>query len=93
MNKRSAVRDRLSNLVRSYPRQFWLLFTGMLISTLGASMVWPFLMIYVSGRLKLPLTEVASLMTINAASCLSSLLMRIPMPPADWILRIFPISS
>ncbi|MBP1692526.1 MAG: major facilitator superfamily transporter [Chloroflexi bacterium] len=66
MNKRSAVRDRLSNLVRSYPRQFWLLFTGMLISTLGASMVWPFLMIYVSGRLKLPLTEVASLMTINA---------------------------
>jgi MFS family permease len=38
----------------------------MLISTAGASMIWPFLMIYVSERLKLPLTAVASLMTLNA---------------------------
>jgi len=66
VEKRSAFHDRVSNLVQSYPRQFWLLFAGMLISTLGASMVWPFLMIYVSGKLKLPLTQVASLMTLNA---------------------------
>jgi MFS family permease len=50
----------------TYPSQFWLLFWGLLISTIGASMIWPFLMIYVSSRLKLPLTTVASLMTINA---------------------------
>ena len=50
-----------------YPRQFWLMFWGMLISTIGSSMIWPFLMIYVSERLQLPLTAVASLMTLNAA--------------------------
>jgi MFS family permease len=40
----------------------------MLISTAGASMIWPFLMIYVSERLKLPLTAIASLMTLNASA-------------------------
>lgn len=50
----------------AFPRQFWLLFWGMLISTIGASMIWPFLMIYVSEKLSLPLTAVASLMTLNS---------------------------
>lgn len=44
----------------------------MLISTIGASMIWPFLMIYVSERLSLPLTSIASLMTINALMSLLS---------------------
>jgi len=58
----------------AYPPQFWLLFWGMLISTAGASMIWPFLMIYVSERLNLPMTAVASLMTLNAgAGLLASL--------------------
>jgi MFS family permease len=59
--------DRLRRLAQGYPRQFWLLFLGMMISALGASMVWPFLMIYVTGRLQLPLAMTASLMTLNAA--------------------------
>jgi MFS family permease len=50
-----------------YPRQFWLLFWGLLISTIGASMIWPFLMVYVSGKLHLPLTASATIMTINAS--------------------------
>jgi MFS family permease len=58
---------RYQRLVKTYPRQFWLLFWGMLISTLGASMVWPFLMIYVSEQLELPLATVTSLMSLNAA--------------------------
>lgn len=60
------VQQRLNILIKAYPRQFWLLFVGMLISTLGSSMVWPFLMIYASERLDLPLTTVTSLMTLNA---------------------------
>lgn len=44
------------------------MFAGMLISTVGASMIWPFLMIYASGKLHLPLTAAASLMTLNAAA-------------------------
>lgn len=52
---------------REYPRQFWLLFWGLLVSTIGSSMIWPFLMVYVSERLNLPLTAAASIMTINSA--------------------------
>jgi MFS family permease len=58
---------RLRRLSQNYPRQFWLLFVGMVISALGSSMVWPFLMIYVTERLQLPLATTASLMTLNAA--------------------------
>jgi len=49
-----------------YPRQFWLMFVGMLISTIGSSMIWPFLMIYISERLNLPLTAAAGLITLNS---------------------------
>ena len=56
----------LRNQFDQYPRQFWLMFAGMLISTTGSSMIWPFLLIYVSSKLDLPLTLLAGLMTINA---------------------------
>ncbi len=64
--------QRFHKLLASYPRQFWLMFCGMTISTLGASMIWPFLMIYVSGKLELPRTTVAFLFTINSAAGLIS---------------------
>jgi MFS family permease len=53
-------------LLKEYPKQIRLMFSGMLISTLGSSMIWPFLMIYVRQRVNMPLTQAASLMTINA---------------------------
>ncbi len=62
----------LTDLRGKYPGQFWLMFWGMLISTIGTSMVWPFLMIYVTGRLNLPLTQAASLMSLNSAVALGS---------------------
>jgi MFS family permease len=66
---------RLQKTVRDYPGQFWLMFVGMLISTIGASMIWPFLMLYVSKRLNAPMTVAASLLTLNAATgLLASLL-------------------
>jgi MFS family permease len=49
-----------------FPRQFWLMFWGLLLSTSGASMIWPFLLIYINGKLNLPLTAVSTLITINA---------------------------
>ncbi len=58
----------LQSVQHEYPPQFWLLFWGMLLATAGASMIWPFLMIYVSEKLALPMTSVASLMTLNAAT-------------------------
>ena len=59
----------LTNLKKTfyqYPKQFWLLFGGMLISMIGSTMIWPLLLIYVSKRLTMPLAQTASLMTINA---------------------------
>ena len=53
---------------REYPRQFWLIFWGMLISTTGAFMILPFLMVYASERLNLPLMQTATLITINSAA-------------------------
>lgn len=63
---------QLSNRFPRYPRQYWLLFWGLLLSASGASMIWPFLMIYLSNRLGLPLAQVGVLMTINAVSSVAS---------------------
>jgi len=43
------------------------MFFGMTMSTVGASMIWPFLMLYVSDTLHVPLTTVGGLATLNAA--------------------------
>jgi MFS family permease len=64
--------SRLKQSYEKYPRQFWLMFVGMFISTIGASMIWPFLMLYVSKRLNTPLTITASLLTLNAAAGLAA---------------------
>lgn len=58
--------SRLRSARAEFPFQFWILFVGMFISTIGSSMIWPFLTLYVSKKLSLPLTQAASLVTINA---------------------------
>ena len=56
---------------QEYPGQFWLMAFGMLISTLGSSMIWPFLMIYVSEKLNLPsMSQATVLMTITSVATL-----------------------
>lgn len=54
------------------------MFAGMLLSTLGASMVWPFLMIFVSERLHLPLAQVGTLMSLRALVGLAAALLAGP---------------
>jgi hypothetical protein len=53
--------NRFRLLTAKYPRQFWLLFSGLLISSTGGSMVWPFLTILVRQRLGVPMTTVGLL--------------------------------
>jgi MFS family permease len=60
--------NRLKNARREYPAQFWVLFTGMLVSTIGQSMIWPFLTLYVTKKLELPLAQSAGLVSMNAFS-------------------------
>jgi MFS family permease len=56
----------LLSLPDRYPRQFYLLLAGNLVSATGGAMIWPFLSIYLRQRLDLPLATIASLLTLNA---------------------------
>jgi MFS family permease len=42
--------------------------TGVVIATAGGGMIWPFMLIYASGKLNLPLSTVAALVSINAGT-------------------------
>jgi len=83
--------QRIRDIIAAYPRQFWLMFFGMFISTVGASMIWPFLLVYVSGKLNRPLGTVASLLTINAAISLGAAFIAGPITDRfgrKWVLVI-----
>jgi MFS family permease len=62
----------IKRIYNTYPSQFWLMVFGIFLSTAGASMISPFLMIYASEKLHLPLSTVATLITINAGTGLFS---------------------
>lgn len=55
-----------------YPRQFWVIVFGRMVSIIGSSMIWPFTMIYVSETLNLPLTTAAGLLSLRAIAALIS---------------------
>jgi MFS family permease len=60
--------DRFRRNTAGYPRQFWILFFGLLVNSSGSSMVWPFLTIYMRGKLGAPLTTITLLFTLNAVA-------------------------
>ncbi len=66
--RRAGPADRLRRLVRGFPPQYWLMVTGIFISNAGGSLVWPYLLIFASERLHLPLAAVGSLITIQAVA-------------------------
>jgi MFS family permease len=67
------VFNRIQKTLVLYPRQFWILFGGVLINAVGGSMIWPFLTIYLRQRLAVPLTEITLLFTLNSAAGLVAL--------------------
>src|SRR5512132_527181 len=67
-----SIVNKLKTIYNEYPRQYWLMITGIILSTAGGSMIWPFLIIYASGKLNLPLSSVATLISINAGTGLIS---------------------
>jgi len=64
--------NRLKTLYNEYPPQYWLMISGIVLSTAGGSMIWPFLVIYASSKLNMPLSTVAALISINAGTGLVS---------------------
>jgi MFS family permease len=63
-----ALINRIKALYNEYPPQYWLMITGIVLATAGGSMIWPFLLIYASGKLDLPLSTVATLISVNAGT-------------------------
>jgi MFS family permease len=68
----SAMISFLKSLYKEYPHQYWLMIAGLVLATAGGSMVGPYLLIYVSEKLSLPLSTVATLISINAGMGLLS---------------------
>jgi MFS family permease len=64
--------ESIRKIYNNYPRQYWLMITGIVIATAGGGMIWPFMLIYASGKLNLPLSTVAALISINAGTGLLS---------------------
>ncbi|MFT3893992.1 MAG: MFS transporter [Anaerolineales bacterium] len=66
------ILTRIRKVYNEYPSQYWLMIAGVVIATAGGSMIWPFMLIYASGKLNLPLSSVAALISINAGTGLIS---------------------
>ncbi len=58
--------DSVLGLLARYPRQFWVLLGGELVSIVGRSMVFPFLTLYLHSVLGFPLTAIGGLLAIFA---------------------------
>lgn len=58
--------SRLNNTWRSYPNQFWVISMLMMLAWLFHSIIWSYLLLYISQRLDQPLSGVSWLMTLNA---------------------------
>lgn len=55
-----------------YPSEFWLLFWGVFINRVTASMIWPFLTVYMFQTLNVPLTTITLLFPLRAISSIVS---------------------
>lgn len=68
----SYMLEKLKNTYNEYPRQFWLVAFGVLLSSAGSSLIWPFQLIYISKTLTLPISSVATLISISSATGLAA---------------------
>jgi len=59
---------RIKNIIKQYPRQFWLVTLVMLLAWLFHSLMWSYLMLYISQRMGQPLSSVSGLMAVNAVT-------------------------
>jgi MFS family permease len=59
---------RIRTAYDDYPRQFWILVLGMFIDTLGRTMLNPFLMLYVTKRFDVGMTEVGMLLGLMSVA-------------------------
>ena len=58
---------RLRSTFTAFPPQFWLIVFGFMFSSIGSSIIWPYQLIYISGKLDQPLAATATLISISSA--------------------------
>ena len=66
---------RLKTTFSEYPRQFWLVACGLMFSSAGSSMIWPFQLIYISKTLALPISSAATLISVSSIAALAASLL------------------
>lgn len=71
-NPAPSLPNKLKKIFNEYPSQFWLVACGLLLSSAGSSMIWPFQLIYISKILSLPISSVATLIAISSATGLTA---------------------
>lgn len=59
---------RIRGIIAGYPRQFWVLMLGLVLISIGGSMWWPFITIYMREQLDAPLMVVTLLFSLNSAA-------------------------
>lgn len=60
--------DQLRLLIRRYPAQFWLMFTGFIVNRASNGLIWPFLTIYIREQSGAPLSHITALFTLQAVT-------------------------
>jgi len=60
------MKQKILTIWNTYPRQFWIITFGVLISSSGASIIWPFQLIYISQILDKPISTIATLVSISS---------------------------
>lgn len=80
----------------SYPKQFWLLFWGVFINRISASMIWPFLTIYIYTTFDVPLLIATLLLPVRAITSIISTAIISPIMDTfgrKWVMVIGLIAS
>ena len=75
MSSLSSQTARIKTTFAEYPRQFWVVAFGLMFSSAGSSMIWPFQLIYISKVLTLPISSVATLISLSSLAGLAASLL------------------
>lgn len=63
---------RLRHYSNAFPRQYWILLGGMFLSKAGTSFIWPYLTLYLTDKLKQPLSTVTLVLLIDSLTSILS---------------------
>lgn len=65
-NSNNSLLRRFQNFQGKYPRQFWVIFWGQMVSVVGTSITWPFMTIYLRENFGLSLATITFLISLES---------------------------